>query len=111
MFIYKGRRDVRKHFDGNARAAQAYAFIIERYNCLKYENSSYYKGALLWDKLSTPVVAVSSLLEFISKIASLLYIIFIMLRFFINILYKHWKTRRLPRGVTYRKKRNKLLQM
>ena len=32
-------------------AAGAYNFIVERYDCIKYKNSPYYKRSMLWDSL------------------------------------------------------------
>ena len=46
------------------RAAETFAFVRERYNCVKYKNSPYYKGALLWDELSIVARNSMSLLEF-----------------------------------------------
>ena len=56
MFIYKQRHfDIRRVHARNTRAANVYSFVRERYNNVKYKNSPYYKGSLLWDKL--PVAA------------------------------------------------------
>ena len=56
MMLFEYRRDT--------RVARQFSFVRERYNCIKYKNSPYYKGALLWDSL--PVIARNSvnLLEF-----------------------------------------------
>ena len=51
MFIHKKRHDVAHVHRRRTRAAQNLSFVRERYNCLKYKNSPYYKGALLWDSL------------------------------------------------------------
>ena len=51
MFIYKQRCDVARVHGRMTRAAQHFAFARERYQCIKYKNSPYYKGALLWDSL------------------------------------------------------------
>ena len=45
-------------FARRTRAANVYTFNRERYNCIKYKNSPYYKGAVLWDNL--PLVARNS---------------------------------------------------
>ena len=64
MFIHKQRHDVARVHGRNTRAAQIFEFIRERYNCNKYKNSPYYKGALLWDKLPVVVKNSTHLLEF-----------------------------------------------
>ena len=46
------------------RAAGVFSFVRERYNCIKYKNSPYYKGALLWDALPNIVKNSVNLLEF-----------------------------------------------
>ena len=58
MFILKQRHDVARVYARGTRAANVYTFTRERYNCIKYKNSPYYKGALLWDSL--PAVARNS---------------------------------------------------
>ena len=52
MFMYKERHEnVRRVYPRNTRAAHVYSFVQERYHNVKYKNSSYYKGSLLWDTL------------------------------------------------------------
>ena len=52
MFIYKNRHvDARRVYARNTRAAEVYSFVRERYHNVKYKNSSYFKGSLLWDTL------------------------------------------------------------
>ena len=52
MFIYKERHnDVRRIYNLPTRAAELYALVRERYNCVKYKNNPYYKRSLLWDTL------------------------------------------------------------
>ena len=46
------------------RAAQQLYLILKKYNCVKYKNSPYHKGALLWDNLPIVVRNSTSLLEF-----------------------------------------------
>ena len=58
MFIFKQRHDVGRVHVRETRAAQIFAFTRERYNCVKYKNSPYYKGAVLWD--STPAIVRNS---------------------------------------------------
>ena len=36
-----------------------YSFVRERYNCVKYKNSPYYKGSIIWDNL--PVIVRNSM--------------------------------------------------
>ena len=59
MFIHKDRHDVARIFERRTRAANIFAFVRERYNCVKYKNNLYHKGALLWASL--PIVAKNSL--------------------------------------------------
>ena len=52
LFIYKSRHEnVRRVYARNTRAANVYTFARERFHNIKYKNSSYYKGSLLWDTL------------------------------------------------------------
>ena len=65
MYIFKGRHlNVRRVHNLRTRAADVFSFTKERYDCIKYKSSAYYKGSLLWDDL--PYVAKRSitLLEF-----------------------------------------------
>ena len=64
MFIHKQRHNVARVHGRMTRAAQIFSFVRERYNCIKYKNSSYYKGALLWDSLPIITRNSNSLLEF-----------------------------------------------
>ena len=64
MFIYKQRRDVARVYARNTKAARLFTFVRERYNCIKYKNSPYYKGAILWDDLLVIVRNSTNLLEF-----------------------------------------------
>ena len=65
MFIYKKRHtDVRRIFNRHTRAADRFAFVRERYNCVKYRNSPYYKGSLLWDTLPINARDSATMLEF-----------------------------------------------
>ena len=60
MFIFKERHDnVRRVHNRRTRAAEIYSFVRERYNCIKYKNSPYYKGSILWDSL--PVITRNSM--------------------------------------------------
>ena len=59
MFIDKNRHE---NVPRNTRAARAYSFVHERYHNVKYKNSPYYKGSLLWDTL--PVDTRRSILDF-----------------------------------------------
>ena len=64
MFIFKDRHvDARRVFHRRTRAAGVYNFVCERYNCVKYRSSPYYKGSLLWDNLS-PEMKGCQMLEF-----------------------------------------------
>ena len=55
----------------NTTGENVYSFVRERYNNVKYKNSPYYKGSLLWDSL--PVDARSeSLLEFKKKFSKVI---------------------------------------
>ena len=65
MFIYKSRHDdIRRVHARNTRAANVYSFARERYNNIKYKNSPYYKGYLLWDMLSVDARNCDTLIEF-----------------------------------------------
>ena len=64
MFIFKQRHDVARVHVRRTRAADIFSFARERYNCVKYKNSPYYKGALLWDELPIIVRNSTSSLEF-----------------------------------------------
>ena len=46
------------------RAANIFSFTRERYNNVKYRNSPYYKGALLWDTMSDTLRRSTNMLEF-----------------------------------------------
>ena len=53
MFIYQNRHvEARRVYPRNTGAANAYSFVREKYNNVKYKNSSYYKGSLSWDTLT-----------------------------------------------------------
>ena len=62
--IYKQRCDVARVHGRMTRAAQHFAFARERYHCIKYKNSPYYKGALLWDSLPIETCNSICLLDF-----------------------------------------------
>ena len=64
MFIHKHKHDVARIHRPDNRAARQFSFVRERYNCIKYKNSPYYKGALLWDGLSVTARNSVNLLEF-----------------------------------------------
>ena len=52
LFIYNDRcTGIRRIHARNTRAANVYSFVSERYHNVKYKNSPYYKGSLLWDTL------------------------------------------------------------
>ena len=52
MFINKNRlENVRRVLARNTRAANVYSFVCERYHNVKYKNSPYYMGSVLWDNL------------------------------------------------------------
>ena len=52
MFLYKTRHaEIRRIHGRNTRAADVFSFTRERYHNVKYRNSPFYKGALLWDTL------------------------------------------------------------
>ena len=56
MFLYKNRHDnVRRIYPRNTRAANVFSFTRERFHNVKYRNSPYYKGSLLWDALPNEV--------------------------------------------------------
>ena len=65
MFIYKTRHaSIRRVHGRNTRAANVYSFTRERCQNVKYKNSPFYKGALLWDTLPRHMKQYMSLLEF-----------------------------------------------
>ena len=50
--IYKNRHlAVRRLHARNTRAADVCSFVREKYQNVKYKNSPYYEGSLLWDTL------------------------------------------------------------
>ena len=52
LFIYKNRHvDARRVYPRNTRAANIFSFVREMYHNVKYSNSPYYKGSLLWHGL------------------------------------------------------------
>ena len=70
MFIYKNRHDdIGRIHARNTRGANVYSFVRERYNNVKYENSPYYKGSLLWDSLSVETRRIISLNDFKKSIS------------------------------------------
>ena len=64
MFAYKQRHNVARVHARRTRAADVFSFTRERYNCIKYKNSPYYKGSLLWDGLPVEARNSMTLLEF-----------------------------------------------
>ena len=56
--------DVRRIYNQRTRAAEVYSFVRERYKNVKYKNSPYYKGSLLWDSLPVNIRNNTTLLEF-----------------------------------------------
>ena len=65
MFIFKGRHEnAQRIHNRRTRAANVYSFVRERYNCVKYRCSPYYKGSLLWDTLSPEMKRCTTLQEF-----------------------------------------------
>ena len=65
MFIYKSRNDdIRRLHARNTRAANVFSFIREKYNNVKYKNSPYYKGSLLWDTLPIGVRTSENIQDF-----------------------------------------------
>ena len=63
-FIHKHRHNVARISSRRTRAAGVYTFVWERYSCIKYRNSPYYKGSLLWDDLPIAFRSCRTLLEF-----------------------------------------------
>ena len=65
MFIYKSRHiNIQGVHGRNTRAAQIYSFARERYHYVKYKNSPYYKGSILWDELPVETRQCNSMLDF-----------------------------------------------
>ena len=65
LFIYKTRQDnIRRVHGRNTRAANVYSFTCERYNNVKYRNSPFYKGAILWDNLPVYIKQCTTILQF-----------------------------------------------
>ena len=64
MFIHKRRFTIARIHERITRAAGIFSFVRERYNCIKYKNSPYYKGAILWDGLPNLVKNSQTLLDF-----------------------------------------------
>ena len=64
MFIHKQRFTVARVHARMTRAAGIFSFVRERYNCIKYKNSPYYKGAIMWDGLPNVLKTSVTLLEF-----------------------------------------------
>ena len=72
MFIHENRHNVARIYARETRAAQVFSFVSERYHCIKYKNSPYYKGALLWDGLPLEAKNCTDIIEF-KKCMSKLY--------------------------------------
>ena len=71
MFIYKNRHiDIRRIHGRNTRAAGVYSFTRERYHNVKYRNSPFYKGALLWDTLPVNARQCLTIIEFKKHLAN-----------------------------------------
>ena len=51
MFIFKGRHDAGRVIAHRTRAANVFTFMMERYNCVKFKNNSYYKGSFVIGQL------------------------------------------------------------
>ena len=65
MFIYKNRHlDVRRVPNRRIRAADNFSFVREQYNNVKYKNSPYYKGSLIWDTLPPVAKQCTTISEF-----------------------------------------------
>ena len=64
MYIHKKRQNVARVYRRQTRAAGIFTFVREKYNCMKYRNSPYYKGAVLWDELPVSTRTCNSLLDF-----------------------------------------------
>ena len=64
ILVDKQRFSVARIHERTTRAAGIFSFVRERYNCVKYRNSPYYKGAVLWDGLPLIVKNSGNLLEF-----------------------------------------------
>ena len=64
MYIHESNFDVQHNFPRATRGANRYKFEVERYNVVKYKNSPYYKGSLLWDRLPHNVTESVCLSEF-----------------------------------------------
>ena len=65
MFIYKNRHDnIGRIYPRNTRGANVFSFVRERYNNMKYKNSPYYKGSLIWDELPHDVRRAEILVDF-----------------------------------------------
>ena len=71
MFIHKQRHNDARVYERQTRAAGTYTFTRERYNCVRYKNSPYYKGALLWDNLPIHVRTCETLLDFKKRLNSI----------------------------------------
>ena len=67
-YVLNGRpqrhNDVRRIYNRRTRAAEMFAFVRERYNCMKYRHSRYYKDSFLWDTLPHTARNSETLLEF-----------------------------------------------
>ena len=65
MFIYKQpHNDIHRVYNRRTQSAEVYAFVEERYNCVKYRNSPYYIGSILWESLPLIVHTSETLIEF-----------------------------------------------
>ena len=72
MFIFKSRHnDIRREHARNTRAANVYSFVRERYNNVKYKNSPYFKGSLLWDTLPIETCNSNNILDFKKTLATI----------------------------------------
>ena len=76
MFIHKTNHNVRRPFNRATRGADRFQFYLERYNNVKYKNSPYYKGSLLWDALPLTTIDCDTLYEF-KKHLKKMYVIYL----------------------------------
>ena len=63
MYIYKNCRNVEHVFARNTFQGNRFHFITDNYQSVKYKNSSYFKGTLLWNSLPDDLLLLESLDE------------------------------------------------
>ena len=64
MFVHKNNRKTVRIPARNTRGARRDQFDVERYNNLKYKNSPFFKGSVLWNQLPLDIAQSDSIFQF-----------------------------------------------